>query len=159
MKRNAILFCLLTAAAAPLLSQSDHDVADCLRACLQAPELETAFTQEWGALRPLYLRKRGVPGSNNRPTDEQVNRLTAEDFQGLPWMVVPVTQEEIYQLPRDEVEFAIFEAGIGFREGHATVNLFINLPRYPRKWMTASFLLEKEGEKWAVQEKTIEFRP
>ena len=142
-----------------LLAQTSSDVAACLRACLETPGMKTAFTQEWGTLRPLYLRKRGVPGSSNRPTDEQVNRLTAEDFQGLPWMVVPVTQEEIYQLPRDEVEFAIFEAGIGFREGHATVNLFINLPRYPRKWRTASFLLEKEGEKWAVQEKTIEFRP
>ena len=66
-----------------LLAQTSSDVAACLRACLETPGMKTAFTQEWGELRPLYLRKREAPGIGNRPTDDALNQLAAADFQGL----------------------------------------------------------------------------
>ncbi len=158
MKRNALLLFVLFLAG-PLLAQSGTEVASCLRACLQVPELEAAFTQEWGALRPLYLRKREAPGIGNRPVDEQAHLLTADDFQGLPWEVIPLTEEEIRQLPLDEIEFGVLEADIGFREGRAVANFFINLPHYPRRWMACSFLLENQGGQWVILEKSIELLP
>lgn len=158
MKSYAILFCLFFFAG-PLLSQTKSDVTACLRACLQAPELEAAFTQEWGALRPLYLRKRETPGLGSRPVDEAINQLAAEDFQGLPWEVIPATREEAFNLPSEEAGYGILESGLGFREEHATVSLFITLPRYPRQWMAASFLLGKESGQWAVLEKSVEIYP
>lgn len=158
MKRNALLFCVLFLSG-PLQAQSGNEAASCLRACLQAPEMEVAFTQEWGALRPLYLRKRETPGIGKRPVDDQIGQLAAADFQGLPWEVIPLADEEIRQLPAEEVEFGILEADIGFRAERATVNFFINLPRYPRRWMACSFLLENKGGQWAVLEKSIEVLP
>ena len=88
-----------------------------------------------------------------------LNQLAAADFQGLPWEVIPATREEISQLPAEEAEFGVFEASIGFREGQAATSFFINLPRYPRKWMSCSFLLEKRGAQWAVFEQSIEVLP
>ena len=154
-----ILLLLFPLFGSPLFAQSKTEVAACLRACLLAPELEAAFTQEWGDLRPLYLRKREAPGIGNRPIDQQINQLTAADFQGLPWEVIPVTPEEIKQLPAEEAEFGVFEAGIGFREETATVNLYVSLPRYPRKWIAASFFLYNEGEEWVATQRSVEVRP
>lgn len=151
-----LLFPLFSGA---LSAQSDTEVAACLRACLQVPELEAAFTQEWGALRPLYLRKRENPSIGSRPTDKQFDLLTAADFRSLPWEVIPVTREDIQNLPLEEAEFGILEAGIEFRGERATAGLFINLPRYPRQWMSCSFLLQKEGGQWLILEKSIEVLP
>lgn len=158
MNNYTFLFCLLFFAGT-LQAQGSKDVAACLRASLSVPDMATAFTQEWGELRPLYLRKRAVPGIGERPADEGVNQLTAADFEGLPWVVIPLTEEEIQQLPAEEVQFGILEAGIGFRDGQAAANLFISLPLYPRRWMAASFLLGKEGGEWSVLQQSIEMRP
>lgn len=154
-----ILLLLFLLFMGSLLAQTSSDVAACLRACLETPGMKTAFTQEWGELRPLYLRKREAPGIGNRPTDDALNQLAAADFQGLPWEVIPATREEISQLPAEEAEFGVLEASIGFREGQAAASFFINLPRYPRKWMSCSFLLEKRGAQWAVFEQSIEVLP
>ncbi|MCB0583762.1 MAG: hypothetical protein KDD06_00310 [Phaeodactylibacter sp.] len=142
-----------------LSSQPAAEVASCLRACLQAPEMEAAFTQEWGELRPLYLRKREAPGIGNRPIDKAFDQLNASDFLGLPWEVRPVTEEEIKQLPAEEARFGILEASVGFREDRATANLFVHLPQYPRKWLSGSFLLENQDGQWSIIQRSVEIRP
>ena len=154
-----ILLLLFPLFGSPLFAQSKTEVAACLRACLLAPELEAAFTQEWGDLRPLYLRKREVASIGNQSIDEQLNQLTGADFQGLPWEVIPATPEEILQLPAEEAQFGVLEASIGFREEKAVVNFYVNLPNNARKWLTASFLLQKEDGQWAITQKSVEVRP
>ena len=149
----------LAAFTFPGFGQSSTDIVACLRACLQAPEMETAFTQEWGDLRPLYLRKSETPGVIRQPVIDKVEHLTTADFQGLTWEVIPATKEEITQLPAEEMQFGILDANIAFRETRATVNFFVSLPLYPRKWMTASFLLQKKDAEWAIIQRSVELRP
>ena len=161
MKKNFILLLFLPFGAGLLNGQTKADLVSCLKIALASPEMETAFTQEWGDARPLYLQKPERQSIGRQPVEELMRQLEAEDFNGFQWEVIPMDKEAIQQLPVNEQEFGVLTLGASYREAWSTlsINLFVNLPRYPRSELTGSFVLEKVNGAWQTIQKSVEVRP
>ena len=70
MKKTFILLLFLPLWAGLLNGQTKADLADCIKIALASPEMEAAFTQEWGEKRPLYLQKPERRDIAPQPIDE-----------------------------------------------------------------------------------------
>lgn len=161
MKRTFIPLLLLSIWAVLLNGQSREDLVACIKIALASPEMEIAFTQEWGEARPLYLQKPERKSIGLQQAGEIIAQLEAEDFSGFQWEVIPLDPEAIEQLPAIEQDFGLLSLGASYREGWdaMSLNLFINLPRYPRRWLSGSFVLVKENGLWQAVQKSVEIRP
>ncbi|MCB0570832.1 MAG: hypothetical protein KDC66_13750 [Phaeodactylibacter sp.] len=161
MKKTFILLLFLPLWAGLLNGQTKADLADCIKIALASPEMEAAFTQEWGEKRPLYLQKPERRDIAPQPIDELMGQLEAEDFSGFQWEVMPATPEAIRQLPVDELSFGVLNLGATYRESWnaMSLNLFVALPQYPRRWLAGSFVLAKEDERWQIVQKSVDIRP
>jgi hypothetical protein len=156
-----LLLCLLGAGL--LGAQSQSDLVECLKLAFSSPEMEAALTREWGEMHTLYL---GKPSQRNfvaQAGQPNFQELETADFKGFRWPIVMVNEEEIFHLPLEYREGGLLRGGATYRasNGVETISLMLsaNLPRDPRRWMTGSFVLRRQGDGWVITQQSVQMQP
>jgi hypothetical protein len=162
MKRIYLLL-LFPFFASLLFGQSRADLVECLKLALSTPEMEAALAQEWGEMQTLYLGKpsqRSFVAAGGQPDFQE---LETADFEGFHLPVVVINEEEIFHLPLEYREGGLLRGGAAYREASGaesiSLSLSANLPRNPRRWLTGTFVLRRQGDGWAIVQKSVQIQP
>lgn len=131
-------------------AQDKGDLAACLRAVLETPEVNAPLKTGWAGQEQIYLRHSSHTAANPPLFTRLFEQLQAEDLEGLTYKFSLVEPGEAAYLPSESRDSGIIEVGGGFRGGRMVLTLFAWHPNDVRQQLNRSFILEQRNEQWEL---------
>ncbi len=131
-------------------AQNKEDLASCLRAVLETPEVGAPLKTGWAGHEQIYLRHSSHTAANPPLFTRLFEQLQAEDLEGLTYKFSLVEPGEAAYLPSESRDSGIIEVGGGFRGDRMVLTLFAWYPNDARQQLNRSFILEQRNEQWKL---------
>lgn len=149
MKSTLNIIALL---ALPLLAiaQDKTDLAQCIQATLEYPEVAEVLRVEWARQEKVYLRHNAITMANPPLFTRLFKQLRDADLEGADFDIHLIRPGEEGFLPSEARDSGIIEIGGAFRGDRMSITLFAWFPNDPRQKLSEAYVLERHKDGWKV---------
>ncbi|MCR9102730.1 MAG: hypothetical protein NXI25_22445 [bacterium] len=149
MKATLTILALL---ALPFLSaaQDKADLAQCIRATLEYPEIAEVLEAEWANQEKVYLRHSAITMTNPPHFTRLFKQLQHSDLEGMDFEVHLVQPGEEGFMPSEARDSGIIDISGAFRGDRMSITLFAWFPNNPRQKLSEAYVLERYEDGWKV---------
>ncbi|MEQ8705010.1 MAG: hypothetical protein RIC19_13880 [Phaeodactylibacter sp.] len=149
MKATLLIIAL---GALPFLAtaQDKADLAQCIQATLEYPEVAEVLQSEWAGQEIVYLRHNAITMTNPPHFTRLFKQLRDTDLEGMDIDVHLIFPGEEGFLPSEARDSGIIEIGGAFRGDRMSITLLAWFPNNPRQKLTEAYVLERYKDSWKV---------
>lgn len=149
MKATLTILALFTL---PFLAaaQDKADLAQCIQATLDYPEIAEVIEAEWANQEKVYLRHSAITMANPPHFTRLFKQLQNTDLAGMDFEVHLVQPGEEGFIPSEARDSGIIDISGAFRGDRMSITLFAWFPNNPRQKLSEAYVLERHEDSWKV---------
>jgi len=143
------------------MAQSKQDIVSCLEEAFAEANMKQLLEEEWGEVNTVYIVSQGDSPTRQSTFMELLNQLAPQDFQGFPYEVKLITEQERDELTMDPNSFGRSSLMLqgNFRDNVLSMNITGPVPGNMRKYILGSFVFEKVEGDWQVIQSHAQVNP
>lgn len=143
------------------IAQNKQDVVDCLGEAFAEAEMKQLLEEEWGEVNTVYIVNQVDSPARQSVFQELLSQLAPQDFQGFPYEVKLITEQERNEWMQDPNSFgrSILMLQGNFRANVLSMNITGPVPGNMRKYILGSFVFEKVEGGWQVIQSHVQVNP
>lgn len=149
MKATLLIIAL---GALPFLAtaQDKADLAKCIQATLEYPEVAKVLQAEWADQEAVYLRHDAITMANPPHFTRLFKQLRDSDLEGIDFEVYLIFPGEEGFLPSEARDSGIIDISGAFRGDRMSITLLAWFPNNPRQKLNEAYVLERYEDSWKV---------